>query len=580
MRLYHDSRNLDFRAPGGALPCGAMARIRLHVDGAPTRVFLRLWNGEEQLVPMQSAGFGLYEARVYAPDAPTLWWYDFRAEDGRGGAVFYGNAPDRMGGVGAEYGWEPPSYQITVYDPAFDTPRFLRNGVMYQIFPDRFFASKPPKTDRRDVTLHKDWTETPLVDPDSRSGDNRALDFFGGDLTGIRQKLEYLRDLGVTALYLNPIFKARSNHRYDTGDYIRVDELLGDEAALSALCGDIKVVLDGVFSHTGEDSAYFNRYGNYDSVGACQSRDSEYYPWYSFLRYPDEYKCWWGVPSLPEVNKNAPGYRAFILGENGVARHWLKAGAAGWRLDVADELPIDFLRALRAAVKRENPGAAIIGEVWEDASNKVAYGELRSYCLGDTADSVMNYPLRDALIAFLTGKADAFALARLICCQQENYPKPFFYSLMNLTGSHDRARILNVLCGREHKELPWQARGNARLSPAERALAEERFVKMLAILCALPGIPCLYYGDENGMEGAADPFCRAPMDWKRAGCELHDRARALLLARKNRPVMQTGDLEVLAEDADTLRIRRFTHAGHDAFGEEMPDDEFTLRVRR
>lgn len=585
MELYHNSHDDQFRLPFGAVEAGTAVQLRLYASGAPRSVQLRVWNGSEQLIDMKPVGLGLYEAVLKAPDQPMLVWYDFRAEDERGRYLYYGNARDRLGGIGTMYQDRPPSYQITVYDSAFMPPAFLRQGVMYQIFPDRFARSKMPQSDRTDVYLHREWDSLPMLDPDSRSGDNRAFDFFGGNLNGIREKLPYLESLGVTVLYLNPIFKARSNHRYDTGDYSLVDPLLGTNEEFAALCDEAKqhgmrVLLDGVFSHTGEDSVYFNRYGSYDSVGAWQSKDSRYYPWYTFTEYPNRYAAWWGVPTLPEVNKDNPDFRAFIAGPDGIARRWIREGASGWRLDVADELPVSFLRDLRCAVKAENPDSVLLGEVWEDASNKVAYGEMRSYCLGDTVDSVMNYPLRDAVIRFLTGAADAAHTVRVIRSLQENYPVPFFYSLMNLMGSHDRARILNVLCRREYVDLPRQERGKQKLPPQLRALAVARYRNMLAIYMALPGIPSIYYGDEAGLEGAADPYCRGTYPWDREDPAVFDAVRDAIALRKARPVLRTGTLELSSEGPDTLVIHRGLREGRDVFGQPLDDRSYCLRVTR
>ena len=409
---------------------------------------------------MQQTREHLFETTISVPETPMLFWYDFIIHR-PGGDVRYGTSYDQLGGVGACYDGQPSSYQITVYDPAYQTPEFLRHAVVYQIFPDRFFRdekaghpgrSRKIKAAHPEAVFHKKWDEAPFLDPDPVTGDNRALDFFGGTLRGITEKLDELQELGVTVLYLNPIFRARTNHRYDTGDYTRIDPMLGTQADLTRLCEEaakrgMRVLLDGVFNHTGDDSLYFNRYGRYDSVGAYQSPDSPYAGWFTFERFPDKYKCWWGVDTLPEVNKDNEDYCRFILAEDGVARRWMRAGTAGWRLDVADELPMRFLRDLRTAVRTQDAQAALLGEVWEDASNKVSYGAQRCYCLGDTLDSVMNYPLREAAIGFVTGTLDAYAFCRRVESLRENYPLPFFYSLMNLMGSHDRARLLNVLAG-------------------------------------------------------------------------------------------------------------------------------------
>jgi len=315
-------------------------------------------------------------------------------------------------------------------------------------------------------------------------------------------------------------------------------------------------------------------------VGACQSTKSPYYPWYQFTHYPDRYACWWGIHTLPAMNKNNESYREFILGNEGVARTWLKRGASGWRLDVADELPLRFLRTLRASVKKENPDAAVLGEVWEDASHKVAYGEMRCYCQGDTLDSVMNYPLRDAALDFLTGRINAPGLRRLIMSQRENYPAPFLYSLMNLAGSHDRPRAINVLSGRTWEELPPAQRGKMRLTEADYQLGRQRYLLLIKLLCALPGIPCIYYGDERGLQGGSDPYCRGTFPWEGGDLALEDNIRVLLWQRRSSIALQTGTLQVEAPDDDTLLITREISGGQDVFGHPAKNEKITIEIRR
>ncbi len=585
MELFHNSQDEQCRFPLGAVTVGTPIRFRLFAKSASLSVSLRTWNGHSVFYPMESIGMGGYEVTVTAPEAPCIWWYDFVVTDQRKQTYYYGNARDQLGGEGAQYPGTPPSFQVTVYDPAFNPPEFLRKGIMYQIFPDRFHRLQKPRSDRKDVYLHDNWEDTPRVDPDPRSGDNRALDFFGGSLQGIQAKLEYLKNLGVTVLYLNPIFKARSNHRYDTGDYMTIDPLLGNQEDFRSLCAEakkmgIRVLLDGVFSHTGEDSLYFNRYGNYDSIGAYQSQASRYYSWYSFSSFPDKYACWWNIPTLPEVRKMNPEYLKYIMGKNGVARHWLREGSSGWRLDVADELPVPFLQQLRTAVKTENPDSVLLGEVWEDASHKVAYSEMRSYCLGDTLDTVMNYPLREAVIKFLTGAVNAEYVVRLVRSLQENYPTPFFYSLMNLMGSHDRARILNVLCDHEYTSIAHKDRGTQRLPAEARWVAVKRYKKMLSLFIAMPGIPALYYGDEAGVEGAADPFCRTTFPWNNIDQEIYQAVHAAFKLRTERPVLQTGFLDISYEGTETLLLTRYLKDGKDAFGNAVQDSDYVLRLTR
>lgn len=583
--LLHDSHKAFYRFPLGALPCGASLRLRFTCDFAES-VQLRTWDGQETFHPMVLESQNTYAADIAAPAMPILWWYDFVIRTDSG-ILRYGNAYDQLGGEGALYDYAPASFQVTVYDPAFETPSFLHRGIIYQIFPDRFsHSTSSPTPERTDIYLHEKWDETPLLSIDPRSNDNMALDFFGGRLNGISQKLPYLKDLGVTVLYLNPIFQARSNHKYDTGDYSLIDPMFGTEEDFKALCEkasalNIRVILDGVFSHTGEDSVYFNKYGTYKSLGAYQSPDSPYCSWFTFTEYPDAYKCWWNIPTLPEVRKDDPHYRSFMFHpEKGIVPLWLKNGASGWRLDVADELPMDFLRELRKAAKKAKSDAAILGEVWEDASNKISYNVPRSYCLGDTLDSVMNYPLREEIISFLTFGSTAHQLARLIRHQQEVYPIPFLYALMNLLGSHDRARIINVLAGCEWGYLPREERSNLHMTHEQYSLGSERFLKGMEILCALPGAPTLYYGDEAGLQGTADPYNRGTFPWGQEDVKLQNAVRELFQKRKNSIVLQTGFLEAAAMDDDTLLIRRWVEGGRDALLNPAENGEEIIKVRR
>jgi len=584
MNLYHDSRSLDCRAPFGAVRCGQIVRLRVYCDGAPRAVNAVIYaDGKNTIYPMQPADDRAFELRYTVSDTPGLTWYYFSAVAEDGQTLYLGNASDHLGGVGACSNHVPPAFQITVYDRKYAPPAWLHEGIMYQIFPDRFCRSRAPWYTRKDIYLHEEWNEPPLAIFDPRNGDTHSRDFFGGDLKGIISKLDYLQSLHVTVLYLNPIFLARSNHRYDTGDYTRIDPMLGDEEDLKTLCEEaekrgMRVLLDGVFSHTGDDSLYFNRYGRYPTVGAYQSKKSPYYGWYTFEQHPNKYRSWWGITTLPEVNKENASYRHFILDENGIARKWVRAGTDGWRLDVADELPMRFLRDLRAGVKTEKPDAALLGEVWEDASNKVSYGEMRCYCLGDTLDSVMNYPLRAAALSFIKGDIDAYLFTRYVQSLHENYPIPFFYSLMNLMGSHDRARVINVLAGETWEDVDPLYRGMGALSAEQRALGIRRLQEMWKLYAAMPGIPSIYYGDEAGLEGAADPFCRHPFPWGQEDAEVMRITREALDLRASRPVLRRGAFSISAVDAETVCIRRFAYSGHDVFGQELEDADYIVTI--
>ena len=559
--VRHDSRDPLYRTPSGARPTGSDVILRCRADDARA-VTLRLWWDDGEIRrPMTASprGAGLFEIRLTLPEQSGLLWYYFIV-DFDGETRLYGNADDRLGGEGRLYDHEPPSFQLTVYDEEFDTPRWMREGLLYQIMPDRFAARG--KNAPEAGWLHEKWDEPPAIHVDPSTHDNRADDFFGGNFRGVMDRLDYLKELGVTAIYFNPIFRARSNHKYDTGDYETIDPSFGTREDFEALCEraralGIRILLDGVFSHTGSDSRYFNRLGRYDSLGAYQSLESPYASWYRFKRWPDEYDCWWGFETLPTVNKSDKSYRRYILtGENAIVKRWLRRGASGWRLDVADELPVPFLRTLRKSVKSVDPDAAVLGEVWEDASNKVAYGQLRCYCLGDTLDSVMNYPLREGLIGFLLGEIDAYALKRRLDALYENYPAPFAAALMNLLGSHDKARVINRLSGAEPENRPREQRAFTPLSDAEYERGKRRFIKAWRFLCAMPGMPCLYYGDEAGAQGGDDPFCRGTYPWGHEDRALMEEIKRVNHARLKSRAAQNGSLELIAPDADTLTVVR------------------------
>lgn len=419
----------------------------------------------------------------------------------------------------------------------FECPKWLKNGIMYQIFPDRFARSPqyiPPKQ-TKEYLLREDWGGVPNFMPD-QDGIVQNNDFFGGNLQGIIENLEYLQDLGVTVIYLNPIFEAYSNHRYDTADYMKIDPLLGSEADFMELCSlalekGIKILIDGVFNHTGSDSIYFNKKGRYASIGAYQSKSSPYYNWFRFIEWPSKYEAWWGVDTLPSIQETEPTYLDYIIrNRDSVIRHWLGCGASGYRLDVVDELPDLFLDELRLVVKEENPDAAIIGEVWEDASTKVSYGQRRRYLEGDQLDSVMNYPLRKAIIRFIKEDQDAFAFASTIEVLWRNYPETVFYGLMNFLGTHDTPRIFNIFS-----------------ENVNRVAARQRLFSSLILWAMMPGIPCIYYGDELGMMGEKDPLNRGCFEHEKRDQEIFRHYKRLLSFRQE------------VETFESLELLKFEH---------------------
>ncbi len=461
-----------------------------------------------------------------------LYFYHFEYDSGFGSSGIFSNA----GGQEGVLAGSGESWQLTVYDKNFTTPDWLKGGIIYQIFPDRFcFSGEKKEGVPSDRILRTDYDSEPFWRPDE-NGKTLNNDYFCGDLKGIENKLSYLASLGVSCVYLNPIFEAHSNHRYDTADYKKIDPLLGTEEDFNSLCKKaeeygIKIILDGVFSHTGSDSRYFNKEGRYDTLGAYESKNSEYYKWYKFKEWPEDYECWWGVKILPEIIEETPEFIDFISGKNGIAKKWLSLGAGGWRLDVADELPDEFLDSFRKGVKEENPDALILGEVWEDASNKSSYGKRRRYLQGQQLDSVMNYPFADAIIDFVRyGTAENFN--KTILKITENYPKPVIDVLMNHIGTHDTARAITALAGEscEYKDRQWQA---GRTLSAEKRKEGLMLLKEAAVLqFTLPGVPSVYYGDEAGMEGYKDPFNRGFYPWGNEDKELIEYYKALGKVRR------------------------------------------------
>lgn len=586
MVFEHNTLKPFDRYPQGALPAGAQVRLRLSAVGKEElqRVELRVWDGEEHRFPMRPLGMRggkqYYEAQIAVSSTPCLYWYRFEAMlDGRRLVL---GAPEDHTGCGEGKMGSEESFQITVYDPDYRTPDWMHEGVMYQIMVDRFFRGEGTEAlfhakDGQNIMLHEAWDEMPFLNI-SENGDNFANDFYGGNLEGVRQKLSYLRDLGVTVLYFNPIFEARTNHKYDTSDYMRVDPMFGDEKTLRALCAEakklgIRVMLDGVFSHVGDDSVYFNRRGTHgEKVGAYRDPDSPYAKWFTFRRWPDDYDCWWGFRTLPNVREMDEDYRRYILnGEDAVVKHWPRQGTSGWRLDVADELPMEFLRELRREVKSVSEDCAVLGEVWEDASHKVSYGQIRSYVLGDTLDSVMNYPLREALIDFLMGRRTAGGVARTLSSLNQNYPKPFLYALMNLMGSHDRPRILNVLAGNDGSDIPRAQRAQHSLTQEERMVGTLREHMMLRVLMSMPGMPCVYYADEAALEGCADPFCRRTYPWGHEDGQMLAYYRRLIAMRKAHQELRTGECAYIAPDDDVFGVIRTISGGVDALGKPAQD---------
>lgn len=474
-------------------------------------------------------------------------------------------------------------FQLTVYAQDYETPEFLKGGVMYQIFPDRFCKSgKIHENIPEGRILRDDWGGTPYYKPD-QNGHVWNNDYFGGDFEGIRSKLPYLNKLGVTCIYLNPIFESHENHRYNTANYMKADPLLGTNEEFAELCKEaekygISVILDGVFSHTGADSIYFNKFNRYPEPGAYNSKESPYYNWYTFIEYPNNYEAWWGIDTLPNVLENNDSYTEYICGGEGVLNYWLSLGAAGYRLDVADELPDEFLKNLRSCVKNFDREKVVIGEVWEDASNKESYGIKRRYLLGRQLDSVMNYPFRDAMINYVKGGSPR-DLENAVMTIMENYPKPSIDVLMNFVSTHDIERAINRLGGEncDDKSKDWMA--ERYLSHDEYNRGKNLLKAAMALQFFLPGVPSIYYGDEAGLQGYKDPFNRRCYPWGNEDTELIAYVENLAKIRKSLPQMKDGMIYFVYRDENVIAFAR-TGSPDDAivFVNRSGSDAYVERV--
>ena len=571
--IPYNSRDLFFKNKFGSVSAGEEIHLRLVLPRSfccSGAVFmLRRDDGAYEELSMLWAGMCGDDAEIW--DIHTtiktegLYWYHFdyfssygrssvlQTQDGIGD--FSGNSLARK------------DWQLTVTEKDFTTPDWLKGGIIYQIFPDRFYNSGTKKENvPTDRVIRKDWGNEPEWRP---THDGKVLnnDFFGGDLKGIEEKLPYLKDLGITCIYLNPIFESHSNHRYDTADYSKIDPTLGTEKDFRNLCKSAKelgihIILDGVFSHTGDDSVYFNKKGRYSTLGAYNSTESPYYKWYKFTNYPNKYQSWWGFETLPEVIEEGEEYRNFINGKGGIIEKWLEAGASGFRLDVADELPDIFIDELRARLKETNPQALLMGEVWEDATTKHSYGSRRRYLLGSQFDSVMNYPFANAIIDFCrSGKAEYFMseVSQIV----ENYPKQCLDVMMNHIGTHDTERAITKIAGEscEYRDRAWQS---CHSLGDKYQKGVELLKCAVALQFTLPGVPSVYYGDEAGMEGYKDPFNRGCYPWGNENLELLDFYRTMGRIRTENPVFRKGYFSPVSSMLGCVAYRR-----HDENGDIM-----------
>ena len=449
-------------------------------------------------------------------------------------------------------------FQFSVSNFKYPLPNELLGGIIYHIFVDRFSRGGEVLV-KEGALLVDDWSEGVPEYPEYPGAYMKNNTFWGGTLYGVISKLDYISSLGVTAIYLSPIFDSPSNHKYDTSDYLTVDSMFGGIKALNNLIEEarrrnIGIILDGVFNHTGSDSIYFNREGRFKSIGAYQSKSSPYYSWYDFSEYPNKYTSWWDIDILPRINTQIDECCNYFVGEGGVIDYYSSLGILGFRLDVADELSDEFIKKIKACLARNVDAPVLYGEVWEDASNKIAYGIRKRYFLGGELDGVMNYPLRRGIINFLKNGATEeirYALTDVI----NNAPERIANMQMNFLGTHDTERILTALIA-DDIALPNSEKRVKRMSDDDMLLALTRLKLAFAILMTLPGVPSIFYGDEAGLEGYSDPFNRMPYPWGSENEDLLSYVKTLGKIRRDNFVYRSGIFKLLHLSSERLIFSR------------------------
>lgn len=546
IQIFHDSHNFELRNPFGAVSIGTKVRIRLWTS-KKCSAYINLINFYNNQIEIQMNEIGwnslvnnwVYETEVDTSNNIGLIYYYFRVNY-YGRDIIYGNNIELLGGIGQVYFNEPVSYQITIYSKQ-EVPSWYREGIIYQIFVDRFFNGEDEGkvlNPKKNTFIYGNWDDSPMYIKDM-DGNIVRWDFYGGNLLGVKKKLEYIKSLGVNVIYFNPIFDSPSCHKYDTGDYEKIDPMFGDEEIFKDLCSEaeklgMRIILDGVFSHTGSDSKYFNKFGNYNSLGAYQSLQSPYYRWYRFNDYPNLYETWWGFSNMPNVDELNPSYLDYIIrNDNSIIEKWLSLGAGGWRLDVADELPDEFIKILKSKLKEVKKDSVLIGEVWEDASNKVSYNRKREYLFGNELDSVTNYPLRQIILDLVRNYIGSKYFIKKYLSLKENYPKEYFYSTMNMLGNHDTERVLTML------------NNNVNL------LKEAVVIQM-----TLPGVPLIYYGDEAGLTGGKDPSNRKSYPWGKENKDILEFYRKISAIRVSEEALRNGEIEFLEFNNGILAYER------------------------
>ncbi|RQN01664.1 glycoside hydrolase family 13 protein [Clostridium butyricum] len=544
IKVMHDSQSIVYRRPFGAVEEGQKVKLSIDIEKEiVVAIELLQFDGTKVNMGMEkeylNSGNYRYSIEIDTEDALGVLGYYFILIDGYD-RVYYGNNDEHLGGIGQIYTYNPVPYQITIYKKS-NLPDWYKEGIIYQIFVDRFCNGNDDgsiNNPKKNSFIYGRWDDTPVYIKDYQ-GRTIRWDFYGGNIRGIIKKLDYIKSLGVNIINLSPIFKSSSCHKYDAGDYDIIDEMFGTEEDFKELCEkakskDIKIILDGVFSYTSSDSRYFNKAGNYDEIGAYQSPNSKYHNWYKFNRYPYGYECWWGIEGRPNINVMHNSYIDFLVNrDDSIIKKWIDLGASGWRLNVTDELPDEFIEIIRDRLDTLDKETVLIGDVWDDASNKISYSKKRRYLYGKEIQSVTNYPLRESLINFTRGYIKSDKLKKKVMSLYENYPREVFLGNINLIGTSDTERILTVLDGN---------------------------IRCLKIIVALqftiPGVPLIYYGDETGVTGGKDPDNRKSYPWENEDVDLIGFYKRIAQIRNGQDALKKGDFNIFDTEEDIFAFER------------------------
>ncbi len=552
---------LLFKCPKGTVAKGTEVGFTLEVskDQSPKEVYLMIKDDEasDYTYEKMQKNQNKY-TKTLKFEKKGHYWYNFKLVFDSFSA-FVNKSYDNHSYTSCEKG-EDFSQQVT--EEEYVCTDSMQGGIIYQIFVDRFCKVGKVKP-RTPLVLRDDWggaikknTTDPILINE---------EVFGGNFKGITSKLDYLKELGVTVIYMCPISEAYSNHKYDTADYMSVDDMFGSEADFKELIDKakekgIQIVIDGVYNHTGSDSIYFNKKGRYDTVGAYQSKDSKYHKWFDFINYPDVYEAWWGIDTLPRVNGNCTEFQDYIAGDGGVIEKFMKLGVSGVRLDVVDELSNDFVNKISNKVKQFGKDKVIMGEVWEDAGTKIAYSSRRKYFVENQLNSVMNYPVKESLLNYIKS-GEPYELVSTIRMLQSNYPKVVQDNLMNFLTTHDTVRF--------RSELENITNGNQQEADALMKLAS-------AISYTMVGVPSIFYGDEYGMKNN-DGSSRGCFDWNNYQNEIFEWYKKLAKIRQL-SVMKDGDINVLFAKYGKFVYERFNDNERVIVATNMRGEDLRLRL--